>query len=440
MVSPLTPTLSRGRVDGALSKVNLAAWAVLLGAVLATLFISVVHFTLRRASRVRLEEAFAGPRRERWLGRLDERLDELVLGTAVLRTLCHLLILLSVMALLAHGPLSLDALAIVVSAAIVAVVGIGIPHAWAKYAGERTTAMIWPVLAGLHWVMWPVSKALRALDAPIRRLSGHPDLAAGPASDVEQEILQLASEGQAVGGADADEMEMISSVIEFHDIRVGQIMTPRTDIEGLDATVTREQCIETVLRVGHSRIPVYQDTLDNIVGVLYAKDLLAVPAAGGFDLRHIMREPLFVPQSKPIRDLLKELKHRKVHIAIVLDEYGGTAGLVTIEDLLEVLVGEIADEYESAEEPMLKRLDERTVEVDARMYIDDLNDELELELPDDEDYDTVGGFVFSTLGYIPKAGESFEFAGMHFTVTDAEPRRVKRVRIHLPQCPAAREQ
>ena len=418
---------------------NLSSWAVLLGAVLVTLFISVVHYTLRRASRVRLEEAFAGPRRSRWLAMLDERADELILGTAVLRTICHLLILISVIAILTPDRLThLDFRAVAVAAAVVALVGIGIPHAWAKYGGERTTALVWPALAVLHWLLWPFSKALHALETPIRRLSGQPDTIAEPASEVEQEILHLASEGQAGGGADAEEMEMISSVIEFHDIRVGQIMTPRTDIEGLDVTTTREQCIETVLHVGHSRIPVYQDTLDNVVGVLYAKDLLAALGSKEFNLRQIMREPLFVPQSKPISDLLKELKHRKVHIAIVLDEYGGTAGLVTIEDLLEVLVGEIADEYEPVEPEMLRRLDERTVEVDARMYIDDFNDELELKLPEGEDYDTVGGFIFSTLGYIPKTGESFDYASMRFTIVDAEPRRVKHVRIHLPppQAPA----
>ena len=324
---------------------NATAWAVLAGAVLVTLFLSVVHFTLRSPSRVRLEAAFAGPRRGRWLERLDQRQDEMVLGTAVLRAVCHLLILLSVLELLgaARGwPLKL--LAVVLAALLVALAGIGIPHAWAKYAGERTVARVWPVLEVLHWVLWPLGKALHALDVPIRRLSGHREGADDRGSDVEQEILQLASEGQAEGGLHPDEVEMITSAIEFHDIRVGEIMTPRTEIEAVPVDAPREACVQTVLRVGHSRIPVYQDTLDNVVGVLYAKDLLAAQAADGFDLRRLMRQPLFVPETKPISDLLKELKGRKVHIAIVLDEYGGTAGLVTIEDLLEELVGEITDE------------------------------------------------------------------------------------------------
>ncbi len=411
---------------------NIAPWAVLLGAVVITLFLSTVHFTLRSPSRSRLEAAFAGAHRGEWLKNLDAHLDELVLSTGLARTICHLFILLALLIL--AGPSEKwghDIAALAVAAAMVAIFGIGIPHAWARHAGEQTVALLWPVLVVLRWLMWPVTRVLTWLDIPIRRLSGNisPDL---NASNVEQEILQLASESQAEGGIDADEMEMITSVIEFHDIRVGEIMTPRTDMQALAVASSRAKCIETVLGEGHSRIPVYQDTLDNVVGVLYAKDLLALENEEKFDLRKLMREPLFVPETKPISDLLKELKNRKVHIAIVLDEYGGTAGLVTIEDLLEELVGEIADEYEPAEPELLHRIDERTVEVEARIYVDDFNDELKLNLPEEEDYDTIGGFIFSTLGYIPKAGESFDYAGLHFTILEAQPRRIGKVRILLP--------
>jgi len=249
---------------------------------------------------------------------------------------------------------------------------------------------------------------------------------------VEQEILQLATEGQAEGGLDADEMEMITSVIEFHDSRVSEIMTPRTDIEALPVGASRDQCVQTVLEVGHSRIPVYEETLDSVVGVLYAKDLLAVAPGNGFELARVMREAFYVPETKAISDLLEEFRSQKVHMAIVLDEYGGTAGLVTIEDLIEEIVGEIADEYEQIEPEMFDRVDARTLEVDARMYIDDLNDELTVDLPEEEDYDTVGGFVFSTLGAIPAAGEQFDYEGLQFTVLEAEPRKINRIRITLP--------
>ena len=409
-------------------------WVVLIGATLTTLFLSTAHYTLRNASHVRLEQAFGGGRRRRWLARLDRHTDETLLATAVIRTVCHLLMVMAlVRALSATGRWWMDLVTIALAASLVAVFGIGIPHAWAKYAGEKTIAVMWPVLEGVRLSLWPIGKALAAMDLPIRRLSGHLEEENGKTTEVEQEILQLASEGQAEGGMDAEEMEMISSVIEFHDIRAGEIMTPRTDIEALPTDASRQQCVATILSVGHSRIPVYESTLDSVVGILYAKDLLAVGPDQPFDVAAIMRKPFFVPETKVISDLLEEFKAQKVHMAIVLDEYGGTAGLVTIEDLLEEIVGEIADEYEQGSPAMLLRIDDRTADVDARMYIDDLNDELDIELPEEEDYDTLGGFVFSTLGAIPQAGDQFEYEGVQFTILEAEQRKINRVRIHLDE-------
>jgi CBS domain containing-hemolysin-like protein len=146
-----------------------------------------------------------------------------------------------------------------------------------------------------------------------------------------------------------------------------------------------------------------------------------------------MRDAYFVPETKPLRVLLHEFQNQKLHIAVLLDEYGGTAGIVTIEDILEELVGEIADEYEDSTPESIKQIDENTIELDARTYIDDLNRDFELYLPEDEDYDTVGGFVFSHLGYIPKAGETFAYENVNFTIVAAEPRKIKRLRIEKTQ-------
>jgi len=151
------------------------------------------------------------------------------------------------------------------------------------------------------------------------------------------------------------------------------------------------------------------------------------PAA--FSIRNKLRQPYFVPETKPLRVLLHEFQNQKLHIAIVLDEYGGTAGIVTIEDIIEEVVGEIVDEYEQMPEEVVNKIDETTIEVDARTYIDDLNKDFELELPEDEDYDTVGGFVFSHLGYVPKTGEAFDYKNLRFVICAAETRRVKRIRI-----------
>jgi len=415
--------------------VNGATWIVLIGAILLSLLFSIAHYTLRSPSRVRLESAFGGRRRSRWLKRLDRQTDQLLLVTALVRMVTYLLILLAILHVRGTDDWVGDLWALALAAALVAIFGIGLPHAWAKYAGEQTLVVMWPVLAATRWILWPVWRALQAMDLPVRRLSGHAEQANGRTSEVEQEILQLATEGQAEGGLDADEMEMITSVIEFHDSRVSEIMTPRTDIEALPVGASRDQCVQTVLEVGHSRIPVYEETLDSVVGVLYAKDLLAVAPGNGFELARVMREAFYVPETKAISDLLEEFRSQKVHMAIVLDEYGGTAGLVTIEDLIEEIVGEIADEYEQIEPEMFDRVDARTLEVDARMYIDDLNDELTVDLPEEEDYDTVGGFVFSTLGAIPAAGEQFEYEGLQFIVLEAEPRKINRIRITLPALP-----
>ncbi len=418
--------------------VTISLWVVLACTIL-TLFFSVAHYTLRSPSRVRMEQAFSGARRSRWLDFLDRKTDLLLLATGVLRLMCHLGLLLAMLYIFERGdapnfwPNDIGALAL--TCAIVAVFGIGIPHAWAKYAGESALAAMYPVLVGSAYVFYPVTRGLALMDGLVRRLSGHrQEDGNGRTNDVEQEILQLANEGQADGTVDPDEKEMIESVIEFGEIRVGEIMTPRTDMVAIAVTSTRTQCQQIIREHGHSRIPVYEETLDQVVGVLYAKDLLTAEGAceeDGFDLRRVMRRPFFVPETKSLRDLLREFKAQKVHMAILLDEYGGTAGLVTIEDLLEEIVGELADEYEPAEPAMLRRLDGQTVEVDARMYIDDLNDALDIELPEDEDYDTVGGFVFTTLGYIPKSGEALDYDGAHITVIEAEERKINRLRIQV---------
>jgi len=222
-------------------------------------------------------------------------------------------------------------------------------------------------------------------------------------------------------------------------------MTPRTDVVGIEKHSTLEQIRDIILSEGYSRYPVYDDSLDNIVGVLYVKDLLPLVGANGVDvesefkLREVVRPALFVPETKTLRDLLAEMQQRKVHMALCLDEYGGTAGLVTIEDILEEIVGEIQDEYELEEkaEPDIVRVDETTAEADGRAYIDDVNDALEIELPEDEDYDTIGGFVFAQLGHVPEVGESFDYEHLQITVLDAEKTKVNRVKIEQREQAAA---
>jgi CBS domain containing-hemolysin-like protein len=226
---------------------------------------------------------------------------------------------------------------------------------------------------------------------------------------------------------------MIHAVIELGDRRVHEVMVPRIAIVALPATATMDEAIERIVEEGHSRIPVYEESVDEVVGILYAKDLLPYlrDAAGPRpELRAILRTPLFVPESMSIDDLLHEFQRRKVHIAVVLDEYGGTAGIVTIEDLLEEIVGEIQDEYD-VEEPMVERLSDDRARVDGRASVEELDElfDTQLDLEDEAEYDTVGGLIYHRIGGVPAPGDRVEVGRLVLTVETVDGRRVDKVLV-----------
>jgi len=226
---------------------------------------------------------------------------------------------------------------------------------------------------------------------------------------------------------------MINAVMELGARRVHEVMVPRVAIVALPASTSFDEAIDKIIEEGHSRVPIYETSVDEVVGILYAKDLLPflkTTAAKGSDLRVLLRTPVFVPESMSVDDLLHEFQRRKVHIAIVLDEYGGTAGLVTIEDLLEEIVGEIQDEYDE-EEPLIEALDNDHFRVDGRASVDDLEDlwDTRLVLEDDDEYDTIGGLVYHRVGGIPQPGDEIRIDGMRLTVETTDGRRVGKVLI-----------
>jgi CBS domain containing-hemolysin-like protein len=229
--------------------------------------------------------------------------------------------------------------------------------------------------------------------------------------------------------ADAAEKELITQVLDFTDTIVREVMTPRPDMITVTEDSSTDEALDVILEEGRSRIPVTGEGIDDIVGVLYARDLLVLydEASPAKRCRELARPPYFVPESKQVAELLREMQKKQVHMAIVVDEFGGTAGLVTIEDLLEELVGEIADEYDT-EEPMAVELEDGGLLVDARMDVDAFAGLVGAELPDDE-YDTVGGLVLGLAGRVPREGESFEYDGLTLTATQVQGRRVARVRV-----------
>jgi len=246
-----------------------------------------------------------------------------------------------------------------------------------------------------------------------------------------EELRLIVERGGEQGVLEAEEEQMINAVIELGSRRVHEVMVPRIAMATIQATATFDEAIETIVEHGHSRIPVYDESVDEILGILYAKDLLPFlreSAGPRPDLRTLLRTPVYIPESMTVDDLLHEFQRRKVHIAIVLDEYGGTAGLVTIEDLLEEIVGEIQDEYD-VEEPMVVRLSDDEARLDGRASVDDLAElfDTNLGLEDEDEYDTVGGLIYHRIGGVPTPGDRVEVDGLTLTVESTDGRRVGKV-------------
>jgi CBS domain containing-hemolysin-like protein len=252
---------------------------------------------------------------------------------------------------------------------------------------------------------------------------------AGRKRVTEEEIHELMNAGEEEGLINEEENEMIRSIFALRDTVVREIMVPRTDMASVTLEATFRDVLSSIIDCGHSRIPVFDGTIDNIVGLVYAKDLLKY---WGMDessvvLRNILRTPYFIPETKNLEELLHEFKKKRIHIAIVIDEYGGTSGLVTIEDLLEQIVGDIQDEYDLEEEWLVEG-DDGVAVVDARLPIEDLEEHYGIEIERDK-FDTVGGLVVHLTGRIPAAGEEVEIGAIRLTVLEADARKIKKVSI-----------
>ncbi|MBU1106120.1 MAG: hemolysin family protein [Candidatus Riflebacteria bacterium] len=247
-----------------------------------------------------------------------------------------------------------------------------------------------------------------------------------------EEIDSYFTLGEEVGIIERDEKEMINSVFEFGDTLVREVMVPRPDIISMPINISLDELLKFIREDGHSRFPVYDGNIDKVVGILYVKDILIKFAEiqESYDLFKLLRAPFFVPETKKLNDLLSEFQKRKQHLALVVDEYGGISGLVTIEDLLEEIVGEIVDEYDLEEQAPMHSIGEHVYSIDARYSISDLEAELDIELIY-EDSETVGGFVLEKLGRIPQRGESFEEPQGVFQVTEIKGNRILRVKFTM---------
>jgi CBS domain containing-hemolysin-like protein len=281
-------------------------------------------------------------------------------------------------------------------------------------------------------VLWPLVRALEAIGALVYRQPGPgtPWASRDTAGGVtEAGIMLQVDVAEEEGVLEEEEGEMIRSIFEFGDTVAREIMVPRIDVEAAPATMTLGKVVDQAVEAGHSRVPIYEDSIDKILGIFYVKDALRFLREGRLDVavREVIRPAYFVPETKKVDELLREMQARRVHVAIVVDEYGGTAGLVTIEDILEEIVGEIQDEFD-AEEAMVQQLNEHEALVDAMVMLDDLNETLSLALQE-EDVDTLGGFVYARLGRVPEQGDEVVADGVRLIVDDVEGNRITKVRV-----------
>jgi putative hemolysin len=326
------------------------------------------------------------------------------------------------------------------------IVGELVPKTLALNFPERLALAVAQPLALLDRLMRPIVWLVAGISLVLVRLFGGKQRPhAGYLST--EELKSLVETGSEQGGIEEDEKEMIHGIIELGEKSVHEVMVPRIGIRALEVSAPLDEALDVIVRAGHSRVPIYEDGLDNIIGVLYAKDLLPYlkgnvrnGGTDGIDLRSLAREPVYVPESKRVDELLHEMQLAKRHIAIVVDEYGGTAGLITMEDLVEEIVGEIQDEYDTEEE-LVEPIESDTLvafRLDGRVSMDDLRDLFDMSDDEEEDedaYDTVGGFVIHRTGRIPLPGEEVPFHDVTIRVEAADSRRVSKVIASRPRSP-----
>lgn len=292
---------------------------------------------------------------------------------------------------------------------------------------EKWTTRMYSFLVISHVLFLPLIIVTEFISRILSKLLGVGPLFSPPVL-TEEDIKEMVEASGETGELIEDEREMIHSIIEFTDTIAREVMTPRTDIDAVEVNEAPETVAKIIDESGHTRIPVYENTIDQVVGIIHAKDLLRIMANGtAKSLRELMRPAYFIPESKTLHQLLSEFRSGKTQMAIVQDEYGGTAGLVTIEDVVEEIVGDIVDEYD-VEEPEVQETGEKEWSIDGRMHLEDVNDEIGSHFESDE-FDTLGGYVFGLFGRQPSVGESIQQGPWKLTVLQSDGRRVQRVKV-----------
>jgi CBS domain containing-hemolysin-like protein len=321
-----------------------------------------------------------------------------------------------------------EAVAAAVMTIVIFVFAEMVPKTYTVQRTERAALAVAPVIFGIGRVLKPLGKVLILIANSVMLLLPGKGLPKGPFV-TEEEIRHMVDVAEEEEEIEEDERELIHSIFEFGDTVVREVMVPRPDMITIPASALLNEALGIIIEAGYSRIPIYEGDNDNIIGVLYAKDLMKRMHESPADVKvsSLGRAPNFIPEQKKVAELLREMQEQHVHMSIVVDEYGGTAGLVTIEDLIEEIVGEIVDEYDK-EEPLVEPIDDVSMRVDAKMPIDEVNEILGVDLPHEE-WDTVGGLVFGLTGRVPIPGEVVRYDSVIFTTERVTGRRIQKVVI-----------
>lgn len=302
-----------------------------------------------------------------------------------------------------------------------------LPKTLSSYDPENYSLRLFPIYNFFSIVLKPFSNLLNQLILGIIKIFGKSLKKDNKIEDEEfKTFLSMSSES---GTIKQEEKELIESIIEFQDKQVYEVMVPRVDVVLISVDTNLEKIIDTIISTGHSRIPIYEGNIDNILGILHVKDLVKLTCLKDFNIKEYLHEPLFVPDTKKIGELFKEMRKKKTHMAIVLDEFGGFEGIVTMEDLLEEIVGEIQDEYDLEEVPY-RKINEKEYIIDAKVSINDVEEILNIDLPDD-DYDTFGGFFLDLLGHIPSKGEKVFYNNISLTALEVKGNRIIKIKVEV---------
>ena len=372
------------------------------------------------------------PKRGLWI---EEQYESILQSITFLKMLCFMATVIGFVLLFGERPITLAAFFVgsVIAWSAIWLFGSVIAGSIAKAVPISAITKSWFLICTASLIHPLIKWWVDGVSEITRRLTGANPKDSDGINSLEEQLLRSIEHSQREGGIPAEAAEMLENVVDLSDTDVGEIMTPRTEIEGIELTNDLSEIRKFVIESGRSRIPIFEENLDQIIGILYVKDLVGFlgTEANSFELKNILRKPIVVPDTKPVQELLADFQKSEVHMAVVIDEYGGTSGLVTIEDVLEEIVGEIRDEHDEREsiEPALIRVGDTIVEIDGRYSIDDINDELTLQLPEDEEYDTIAGFILANLGHVPKEGEVLEIDGLIITTLNATETLIERVSI-----------